>query len=82
MPSTASVATYDLKPEMSAREVTDGVVDGDRVGRRYDFILVNFANPDMVGHTGMLAGGDRGGRDGRRLPRPHRRRRARRAAAA
>lgn len=45
------VATYDLKPEMSAYEVTNTVVDiidSDK----YDFILINFANPDMVGHTG------------------------------
>ncbi len=47
------VATYDLKPEMSAFEVTDEAVR--RVGEgRYDFILVNYANPDMVGHTGDL----------------------------
>lgn len=47
------VATYDLKPEMSAYELADGVVD--RVLHQDDdFILVNFANPDMVGHTGVL----------------------------
>ncbi len=46
------VATYDLQPEMSAREVADAVVGG--VGAGYDFILVNFANPDMVGHTGSI----------------------------
>ena len=47
-----SVATYDLKPEMSAYEVKDkvlGALDEDK----YGFILVNFANPDMVGHTGI-----------------------------
>jgi 2,3-bisphosphoglycerate-independent phosphoglycerate mutase len=47
------VATYDLKPEMSARELTEAVIkrvnDADD-----DFILVNYANPDMVGHTGSL----------------------------
>lgn len=46
------VATYDLKPEMSAQEVADAVVEA--IGkRRYGFILVNFANGDMVGHTGI-----------------------------
>jgi len=47
------VATYDLQPEMSARGVADHVVEGIR-GGHYDFILVNFANPDMVGHTGSI----------------------------
>lgn len=47
------VATYDLQPEMSARELTDRCVAA--IGEnRFDFILINFANPDMVGHTGML----------------------------
>lgn len=47
------VATYDLKPEMSAYEVTDEAVR--RItGRRYDFVLINYANPDMVGHTGVF----------------------------
>ncbi|WP_170291209.1 2,3-bisphosphoglycerate-independent phosphoglycerate mutase [Neomoorella glycerini] len=46
------VATYDQKPSMSAREVTDAVLE--RLDR-YDFIVLNFANPDMVGHTGDLA---------------------------
>ena len=45
------VATYDLQPEMSAPEVTDRLVEAIRAGR-HDFILVNFANTDMVGHTG------------------------------
>lgn len=47
------VATYDLKPEMSAYEVTDALLaelDADR----FDVIILNFANPDMVGHSGML----------------------------
>ncbi|MGE0746390.1 MAG: 2,3-bisphosphoglycerate-independent phosphoglycerate mutase [Rhodospirillales bacterium] len=48
------VATYDLQPEMSAAEVTDRLVEAVRSGK-YDFILVNYANPDMVGHTGFLA---------------------------
>ena len=46
------VATYDLKPEMSAFEVKDKLVDA--IGtQKYDFIVVNFANGDMVGHTGV-----------------------------
>lgn len=48
------VATYDLQPEMSAHEVTDRLVGAIEAGT-YDFILVNYANPDMVGHTGILA---------------------------
>jgi len=48
------VATYDLKPEMSAFEVTDRLVDAIRSGR-FDLIVVNYANTDMVGHTGDLA---------------------------
>ncbi len=51
--SPKDVATYDKKPEMSAPEVTRSVVEAIRSGR-FDFILVNFANPDMVGHTGVL----------------------------
>ena len=47
------VATYDLKPEMSAYEVTDKLVEAIDSGR-FDFIVVNFANTDMVGHTGKL----------------------------
>jgi len=47
------VATYDLQPEMSARGVSDAVLAGVRSGA-CDFILVNFANPDMVGHTGSI----------------------------
>jgi 2,3-bisphosphoglycerate-independent phosphoglycerate mutase len=45
------VATYDLKPEMSAQEVADAVIEALRSGR-FGFLLVNFANGDMVGHTG------------------------------
>ena len=53
VPSPRDVKTYDEKPEMSAREVTDRLVQA--IGsRKYGFILVNFANPDMVGHTGVL----------------------------
>ncbi len=47
------VATYDLQPEMSAPGVADAVMSGIRDGD-YRFILVNFANPDMVGHTGSI----------------------------
>ena len=47
------VATYDLKPEMSAYEVCDKLVDVI-TGGKYDVIIVNFANPDMVGHTGII----------------------------
>ncbi|WP_417316765.1 2,3-bisphosphoglycerate-independent phosphoglycerate mutase [Emcibacter sp.] len=47
------VATYDLKPEMSAPEVTDELVEAIR-SKKYDLIVVNFANPDMVGHTGVM----------------------------
>ena len=46
------VATYDLKPEMSAYEVKDRLV-GAIATQQYDFIVVNFANGDMVGHTGV-----------------------------
>ncbi len=46
------VATYDLKPEMSAYEVKDKLVEAIR-SEKYDFIVVNFANGDMVGHTGI-----------------------------
>lgn len=45
------VLTYDLAPEMSAREVTEAVLAGIR--EEYDLIVVNYANPDMVGHTGV-----------------------------
>ncbi len=48
------VPTYDLKPEMSAAEVTDKLIDAIR-SRRYDAIVCNYANADMVGHTGDFA---------------------------
>ena len=48
------VSTYDLKPEMSAGEVTDAMV-GAILGGRYDVIICNYANADMVGHTGNYA---------------------------
>ncbi len=47
------VATYNLKPEMSAPEVTDKLVDAI-TSNAFDLIVVNYANPDMVGHTGVL----------------------------
>jgi len=52
------VATYDLKPEMSAREVTDRLVEAIR-GGKYQAIVCNYANSDMVGHTGNLAAATR-----------------------
>lgn len=51
--SSPGVVSYDLKPEMSASEVTDRLVK-EINNDKYDFILVNFANADMVGHTGNL----------------------------
>ncbi|TCP39001.1 2,3-bisphosphoglycerate-independent phosphoglycerate mutase [Rhodovulum marinum] len=52
MPPSPKVATYDLQPEMSAPAVTDALVQA--IGAGYDLIVVNYANPDMVGHTGDL----------------------------
>ena len=52
MPKSPKVATYDLQPEMSAGEVTEKFVAAIKNG--YDLIVVNYANPDMVGHTGDL----------------------------
>lgn len=54
MAPSPKVKTYDLAPEMSAAEVTKTLVEGIGSGR-YDLIVVNYANPDMVGHTGDLA---------------------------
>ncbi|HEU0164519.1 MAG TPA: 2,3-bisphosphoglycerate-independent phosphoglycerate mutase [Thermomicrobiales bacterium] len=53
MVQSPKVATYDLQPEMSAAGVKDGVLEAIRSGT-YDFIIVNFANDDMVGHTGSI----------------------------
>jgi 2,3-bisphosphoglycerate-independent phosphoglycerate mutase len=53
MPASPKVATYDFQPEMSAAEVSDHRVSA--IERGFDLIVVNFANPDMVGHTGSLA---------------------------
>jgi len=52
MAASPKVATYDLQPEMSADEVTDHLLEA--IAERYDLIVVNYANPDMVGHTGDL----------------------------
>lgn len=50
--SPKDVATYDLKPQMSAYEVCDKLVEAIKADK-YDVIIINFANPDMVGHTGV-----------------------------
>jgi 2,3-bisphosphoglycerate-independent phosphoglycerate mutase len=52
-PPSPKVATYDLQPEMSAAEVTKAAKEAILSGK-YGFVVVNFANPDMVGHTGSL----------------------------
>jgi 2,3-bisphosphoglycerate-independent phosphoglycerate mutase len=54
MVPSPKVATYDLQPEMSAPELTARAVDAIGTGN-YDLIVLNFANPDMVGHTGVLS---------------------------
>ena len=54
MVPSPKVPTYDQKPEMSAQEVTDRLVEAIQSGT-YDFILVNYANADMVGHSGILS---------------------------
>ena len=56
IPSPRDVATYDLKPEMSAVELTDKLIAALET-EDYGFVLVNYANPDMVGHTGVLPAG-------------------------
>jgi 2,3-bisphosphoglycerate-independent phosphoglycerate mutase len=53
VPSPRDVPSYDLKPQMSANEVADRVV-AELENGRYGFVVVNFANPDMVGHTGVI----------------------------
>lgn len=53
IPSPRDVATYDLKPEMSARQVTDELIAAWESGL-YDFVVCNLANLDMVGHTGVI----------------------------
>lgn len=54
VPSPKDVPTYDLKPQMSAYEVCDKLVEAIK-SEKYDVIVINFANPDMVGHTGVEA---------------------------
>jgi 2,3-bisphosphoglycerate-independent phosphoglycerate mutase len=54
LPSPKDVATYDLKPQMAAAGVAETVTGAVESGK-YDFIVVNFANPDMVGHSGVLS---------------------------
>ncbi|WP_269919436.1 2,3-bisphosphoglycerate-independent phosphoglycerate mutase [Caldifermentibacillus hisashii] len=51
--NSPKVATYDLKPEMSAYEVTDALIEQIKADK-YDVIILNYANPDMVGHSGKL----------------------------
>ena len=80
MPSPRDVPTYDYKPQMSAREAADAFVgawreDAPRFG------IINFANPDMVGHTGVIPAAVDGDRDGRRVPGRRRRARCRSPAA-
>jgi 2,3-bisphosphoglycerate-independent phosphoglycerate mutase len=58
IPSPRDVATYDLKPEMSAVAVTDALLAA-LAQHDYAFVLVNYANPDMVGHTGVIPAGVR-----------------------
>ena len=53
VPSPKEVATYDLKPEMSAIQVTDKLVEAIEANEK-DIIIINYANPDMVGHTGVI----------------------------
>ena len=71
VPSPRDVPSYDRKPEMSAAEVAQRVVG--ELGDGYSFCVVNFANPDMVGHTGNDPGRRPGGRDRRRRARRGRR---------
>ena len=54
VPSPKEVPTYDLKPEMSCYTVTEKLTEAIRSGK-YDLVVANFANPDMVGHTGVLS---------------------------
>ncbi|MBR5347651.1 MAG: 2,3-bisphosphoglycerate-independent phosphoglycerate mutase, partial [Lachnospiraceae bacterium] len=53
VPSPKEVPTYDLKPQMSAPEVCEKILEAIR-SQKYDVVICNFANPDMVGHTGVL----------------------------
>ena len=81
IPSDRSVATYDLAPAMRAREITDAAVEAID-GGRYDVIVMNYANADMVGHTGKWEPTVAARRGARRMPRPARRRDAARGRPA
>ncbi len=72
VPSPQDVATYDEKPEMSAAEVTQRFCA--EIGDDYRFAVINFANPDMVGHTGVIPAVVKAVEDDRPLPRRDRRR--------
>ena len=52
MPASPKVATYDLQPKMSADAVTNSLINA--IHQDFDLIVVNYANPDMIGHTGNL----------------------------
>ncbi len=82
MVPSPKVATYDLQPEMSAPELTDKAVEAIDSGK-YDLIVLNYANPDMVGHTGSLPAAIKAVETVDTGPRPHRRchRQSRRRAA-
>ncbi len=80
VPSPRDVPTYDHKPEMSAVGVTDELVARIEADA-FDFIVVNYANADMVGHTGVIPAAVKAVETVDALPRPGRRRRARLAAA-
>ena len=76
----ATSPSYDQKPEMSAPEVAERFAAA--IGDGYASAIVNFANPDMVGHTGSIPAVGRGGRDDRPLPRPGASTRSKRPAAS
>ena len=65
------VATYDLKPEMSAAGIADAVIKAVEDGT-FDVIIVNFANADMVGHSGKIRADHESRRNRGRMPGPHR----------
>ena len=73
MPSPRDVPTYDHKPQMSAPEAAAAFVARVARGRLPRFGIINFANPDMVGHTGVIPAAVDGDRDRRRVPRRGRR---------